>query len=218
MVARPIKFISICKYYENNASRRTVFENFSCQLPAGRLSLCYGQNGSGKSTFIKLIAGLCQANRGQVLIDEKAAETKSFPVAALLEGTRSLYWRLSVKDNLKFFARLQDAPTNHVDKLVDDWELKAVENQRVETLSAGTRKRLMLVRCLMFPAPILLLDDPLSLLDGQASQLLKSSLEQRLHQGDSTIVVTAHHPGDWQSLADVQLVFPSDARQKDPLA
>lgn len=182
-------------------------------VAAGQLVAIHGPNGSGKSTLLRLIAGLLAPTSGNLQIDgcAPALYRRRQPIGLLLEGERTFYWRLSVADNLRFFATIYGLKPAEADRriaaLPSTWHLETLLSRRFESLSAGMRRRVALARALLHEPRLVLLDDPQSLLDSDGMTLLKEAL-QRCRANGQTVLFTAPTNDDNANLlamADIQL-------------
>ena len=142
---------------------RPVFENFSIELPASRVSVILGPSGCGKTTLLNLISGLLVPEHGDILRSE--AGQPGFSV--LFQEPRLLPWR-TVRRNIeivleKKYGRLKSRETaEHYLKLVD---LEGYADYYPSGLSGGMRQRASIARAFAFPAGTILMDEPFQALD-----------------------------------------------------
>ncbi|MBE0430447.1 MAG: ABC transporter ATP-binding protein [Dehalococcoidia bacterium] len=159
-----------------------------------------GPNGAGKTTTIKCIAGLIKPTSGEIWLDGidairrpgKAMER----VAALLEGNRNIYWRLTPRENLEFFAGIQGHPVGrvrgYIDELIELFDLKDKERTSARMLSRGMQQKLALACALVRQTEVLLLDEPTLGLDVETSYELRHILKQMGARGERTILLSSH--------------------------
>lgn len=159
-----------------------------------------GPNGAGKTTTIKCIAGLIKPTSGEIWLDgvdalrnqRKAMEK----VAALLEGNRNIYWRLTVRENLEFFAGLQGHPVGrvrgYIDELIDLFDLREKEKTAARKLSRGMQQKLALACALVRQTEVLLLDEPTLGLDVETSYEMRHVLKEMAARGERTILLSSH--------------------------
>ncbi|MXY33687.1 MAG: heme ABC exporter ATP-binding protein CcmA [Boseongicola sp. SB0676_bin_33] len=158
-----------------------VLEDVSLTLHPGEAAVVKGPNGSGKTTLLRTIAGLQPATRGGMVRDGDSIAY--VPHANGVKGT------LSVAENLAFWAGLHGA--GGVDAALDAFALGALRNRRVQTLSAGQKRRLALARLLVTGRPFWLLDEPTDSLD-EASVRLFADLA-RAHLASGGVALIASH-------------------------
>jgi ABC-2 type transport system ATP-binding protein len=171
-------------------------------VQAGEIFGLIGRNGAGKTTLTKIIATLVQPTSGTVTVngfdsvrdDEKVRAQVGLATAE----ERSFYWRLTVEQNLMFFARLyglSDAlARRRIIELVKQFELKELVARRFGELSTGNKQRMAFARAMLSKPPVLLLDEPTRSLDPLAAARMRA-LINRLAGGDPpvTILLTSHN-------------------------
>ena len=166
-------------------------------VPEGALLLVSGPNGAGKSTLLRVLAGLTRPSRGVVrvlgqdLFRASGAATRGR--VGYLGPEPGVYGELSVEENLAYCARLHGCPRARVSELLAAFELAPLRARRVRTLSTGYRKRTGLARALVAEPDLLLLDEPWSGLDADATALLDAQLAALRERGGSALVA-AHAP------------------------
>lgn len=172
-------------------------------LTGGEMLAIQGSNGSGKSTFLKIIAGLIPAPSGSIRFNEK------WPIEQrplYIGHKRGLFPGMSVYDNVSFWAKAAGYPeltaaAMHYFDLVD------ITDVPVQTLSAGWQQRVALTRLITMPATLWLLDEPTSNLDAEGVALLQSLMESRLEQGGIILVATHMQPqGDRIKTINIKLL------------
>jgi ABC-2 type transport system ATP-binding protein len=159
-----------------------------------------GPNGAGKTTTIKCICTLVRPTSGGITIDGADAirhPTRAVEkVAAVLEGNRNIYWRLTPKENLVFFAGIQGIPAKkvrgHVDELISRFGLEEKANTDSRKLSRGMQQKLAVACAFIKQTPVLLLDEPTLGLDVETSYELRETLKQMAHSGERTILLSSH--------------------------
>jgi ABC-2 type transport system ATP-binding protein len=126
-------------------------------------------------------------------------------LGTVLAGERSIYWKLTGRENLEYFAALYHIPPavakKRVDELIERMELKDRANELVEKYSTGMRQRVAISKALLARPPILLLDEPTLGLDPQAARNLRELIAQ-LKQEGHTILLTTHYMEEADQLSD----------------
>jgi len=188
-----------------------IFDQLEFSLPAQKWTCLLGPSGVGKSSLIRLLAGLHDAAFGQVsCIDHKG---QSFPplghVAYMAQKDGLLPW-LSVIDNVTLGARLRGRKKSPearrlAENLLEDVGLSNVAAARPEALSGGMRQRVALARTLFEDRPIILLDEPFSALDA-LTRIALQDLFAKLLKGRTVLLVT-HDPLEALRLADKVMVL-----------
>ena len=168
-----------------------------------------GPNGAGKTTTMKMLATLLIPTSGWIRvlgIDplERPREVRA-RLGAMLSGERSLYWKLTGRENLEYFAALYHVPPSETTARIAD-VLAAVKladraDDYVERYSTGMRQRLALARALLPNPPLVVLDEPTVGLDPQASRDLRDRVRELKAQG-RTVLLTTHYMEEADQLCD----------------
>ncbi len=169
-----------------------------------------GPNGAGKTTALRLAAGLERATRGRVLLGGKpAAEVARRLVAFAFQ--RPVFVRGSVRENLELALRLRRVPRHeHGRRIARAAELCGIEGlleRDTRQLSGGEAQRVNLARALALEAALVLLDEPLSGLDGPSREVLLADLPGILAASGATVVVVTHDRDEALLLADELVVL-----------
>lgn len=188
------------KTFGNGDEVVTAVDDVSFKIEQGEIVGLLGPNGAGKTTIIKSILGLVLPDSGEVRVNgtnvlETPAEMYQ-SAAAMLEGARNTYWRLTVRENLRFFTVIGGSiPTNQRkrhDELLRMLELEDRADTVVNDLSRGMKGKVSLAVTLARDTPIVFLDEPTLGLDVEASYELRSELRRLADDESRTIVVSSH--------------------------
>ncbi|HEU4712819.1 MAG TPA: ABC transporter ATP-binding protein [Pyrinomonadaceae bacterium] len=184
-----------------------------------------GPNGAGKTTLTKIVATLVQPTTGTVnvkgfdSVEQSAALRRMIGLAAAEE--RSFYWRLTVEQNLMFFARLYSIPKRtaraRIAELLARLDLENSARKRFGELSTGNKQRMAIARALLNKPPILLLDEPTRSLDPLAAARMRSFIGS-LAAGDPpvTILLTSHNLNEIEELcARIAIISHGRIRELD---
>lgn len=166
-----------------------------------------GPNGAGKTTTIKILTTLLAPSAGQAKVFGFKAfgeEKKIRPrINFIFGGERSLYWRLSGLDNLKYFADIYKIPRKKqpelIDALLNEVGLYDVRKQKVETYSKGMKQKLQIARALLNDPEIIFLDEPSIGLDPVAARTLKNMIRALSEKG-KTVLLTTHYMQEAEEL------------------
>lgn len=170
--------------------------NVSLQVRRGEFVALFGSNGAGKTTFLKVAAGLMRPTKGTLSIEgfdvAKNAEETRRRVGFLSHNT-FVYRDLSPLENLKFFCRLYGVSDSE-ERLLD--LLKRVDlaqraKDPVRAFSRGLQQRVGIARALLHNPALILLDEPYTGLDAKAAQTLNDILDEAARSG-KTIILTTH--------------------------
>ena len=174
----------------------------------GQITGLLGPNGAGKTTTLRMLYTLLRPDAGQVLID--GIDIERDPLAArrrlgVLPDSRGLYKRLSARENIEYFGRLQGIGEaelqRRIDSLVAALELGDIEQRRVEGFSQGQRVKTAIARALVHDPQNVLLDEPTNGLDVMATRALRQFLKDLRAQG-RCILLSSHVMQEVAALCD----------------
>ena len=168
-----------------------------------------GPNGAGKTTTLRMLATLLEPTSGtaRVLgidVQARPREVRA-RLGAMLSGERSLYWKLTARENLEYFAALYHVPPKGTRARIDAALAAVMLTDRaddyVERYSTGMRQRLALARALLPDPPLVILDEPTVGLDPQAARDLRDRVRELKRQG-RTVLLTTHYMEEADQLCD----------------
>lgn len=185
--------INFERYFES------VFLPVSFVLEAHGLLLVTGANGCGKTTLIRVLAGILHPTSGEFRI-----HTDRMAYVGHYLGIKD---DLSVLENLRFMRDFLGTSDRSCEDVIQEVGLGRVSEQLARTLSAGQRKRCALARLLLSETELWLLDEPYSNLDQEGVKLVDQMLESHLKAGGACVLAThgAHRPG-WAGTQDYLLI------------
>ena len=169
-----------------------VIPELDCEVAAGSVTGLLGPSGSGKSTLIRAIVGVQQVAGGTVEVLGVAAGSSPLRRrVGYMTQAPSVYGDLTVSENLRFFARVLDAPAAAIDRVLADVSLEELRDRVVNRLSGGQRARVSLATALLGSPDLLVLDEPTVGLD----PVLRRDLWELFHRiaaGGATLLVSSH--------------------------
>lgn len=173
---------------------RVLFENLNFQLSAGQVLYIQGKNGAGKSSLLRLLAGLTSPEDGQILFHGKPlqSQTEFFADQLLFIGHQSgIHPQLTALQNLAFWSALSEQSIAEPYQLLGSLGLAGLEDIPCFMLSAGQQRRVSLARLWFTNKPLWILDEPFTSLDQQLIAKLEYHFLQHL-SGGGVIVLTSH--------------------------
>jgi ABC-2 type transport system ATP-binding protein len=188
------------RYGEREALRDVSFE-----LHAGELVAVVGPNGAGKTTLLSILVGVQNASGGSV---SGPAAGRGADAIGWAPQQPALYSKLSVRENLRLFARLEGIaePQAAVERMLAQTGLSDRADERVELLSGGNRQRVNVALGLLADPRVLALDEPSSALDpGQRARLWE--FVGTLAAGGTSVLFSTHHLGEVRRYATRAIVL-----------
>ncbi|MCS0495158.1 heme ABC exporter ATP-binding protein CcmA [Ancylobacter sp. MQZ15Z-1] len=174
---------------------RLLFEGLDLDLPAGRALVVTGPNGTGKSSLLRLLAGLASPAAGTVRL-EGAAEPDDFGTEVHYLGHLDAQKAsLTARESLGFWRAMLGRPALTVEDALETVGLGGLGGLPVAVLSAGQKRRLALARLLVAERPLWLLDEPTTALDASAQLLFAGLARAHVNRG-GLIVAATHAPLD----------------------
>ncbi|HWE78523.1 MAG TPA: heme ABC exporter ATP-binding protein CcmA [Pseudolabrys sp.] len=183
---------------------RTVFAGLSFTVASGEALVVTGRNGAGKSSLLRMIAGLVRVAAGQLTVHGGEPEASVGEQAHYLGHQDALKASLSVRENLSFWVEYLDGLPDAVDAALETVGLAPLAGLPAAYLSAGQRRRLSIARLAAVQRPLWLLDEPTSALDAQSQERLADLMQAHLGNG-GLIVAAAHGPIGLAALRELKL-------------
>ena len=181
-------------------------DDISFSVQKGSIFGILGPNGSGKTTTIKSICNLIIPDKGEIEIWGKDNKKSTNRISAVFEGTRNLYWRLTPRENLRYFAGIRGmggkALEKEIDNLLERFKLSDKRDVMVNKLSRGMQQKVAIAMTLICNTDVILLDEPTLGLDVQSHMDIKDILMDITSDLDKTILLSTHDMNLVQSICD----------------
>ncbi|MFD1361714.1 ABC transporter ATP-binding protein [Lentibacillus salinarum] len=208
---------AIHKAYKKRKSKQifTAVSNVSFSVMKGEIVGLLGPNGAGKTTTIKTICGLLVPDQGTVTIngfDSVRDRKKALRhISAVLEGNRNLYWRLTVFENLVYFAGNRGVPKKEIAKKVEElltlFQLHDKQDELVNNLSRGMQQKLAVSVAMLADTDVVLLDEPTLGLDVETGYEVRNLLRHIAHEQGKTIIISTHDMPVVQDLCERTIII-----------
>ena len=192
-----------------------VINDFSFSMEKGEIVGILGQSGSGKSTILRLIAGLELPMKGIIKIASKIVVSESVFIHPEERGVGmvfqdyALFPHMSVKDNILF--GLSRMPRNErmqrLNEMLELVQMEKFEKRFPHELSGGQQQRIALARALAPKPNVLLMDEPFSNLDADLKESIREELGVILKKANITCIMVTHDRNDVEAICDYSLVL-----------
>ena len=189
----------------------TILNDINLQINDGEIVSILGPSGCGKTTLLNLILGLVNADGGKIIfngndITDTPMEKRGFNIVF---QDYALFPNLNVIKNIRY--GLENKPgissEKEINDLIELLGLKEHLNKRIEQLSGGQKQRVALARTLVMKPKILLLDEPLSALDGVIKESIKAKIREIAREYHLTTVIVTHDPEEALTLSNHVMII-----------
>lgn len=175
-------------------------DNVSFAVQPGEMVGLLGPNGAGKTTIIKSVLGIVEPDSGTISVKgyDPSRQLRQLlsHTAAVLEGSRNIYWRLSVWENICFFAGIHGISVaqgkSYFEHLLGTFNLNEKRNSEVRLLSQGMKQKVAICCALAKQTSLVFLDEPTLGLDVETSYELRDALRELVQKERRTVVVSSH--------------------------
>lgn len=181
---------------------RVLFSGLNFSLQANRVLLLEGSNGSGKTSLLRILCGFREADSGQILWrNQPIEESHYFAEMAYVGHAEGIKKELTVLENLRFVLALNAPGHYSIEQALDKVQLAGYDDNLVQTLSAGQKRRLSLARLLISANLLWILDEPFTSLDKQGIELIETLIADHVQHG-GMVILTSHQD---LSLSEVEV-------------
>lgn len=192
---------------------KDVLKDIHLTLPKGQIMSLLGPSGCGKTTLLNIILGLEQQSSGKIIwdgvdISQKPMQDRGFNIVF---QDFALFPHLNAYDNIIYGLRNQKKgiDENSVQEYIEFLELSPHLKKKVHELSGGQKQRVSIARTLVMQPDILLMDEPLSALDGVIKETIKERIQSISREFNLTTIIVTHDPEEALTLSD-QVVILND--------
>ncbi len=190
-------------------NRITAVENVDLYVEEGELFGLLGPNGAGKTTLMKILSTLILPTSGTAVVNgygiHQELQVKA-SIGMVTGEERSFYWRLTGRENLRFFAVLQNISPGEFSKRLNRVgqvvELGSFLDRRFDSYSSGMKQRLAIARGLLHNPKILFLDEPTKNLDPIAASALRETIKRLTHKEGHTVILVTHQLHEAEEVCD----------------
>lgn len=201
----------ICKDVTKRFGRKQALNHLNLSLGRGRIIGLLGPNGSGKTTLIKMINGLLVPSEGEILIDGNKPGPESKKIVSYLPDRMYLGNWMHVKDLLEYYADFyEDFDHERASSMLES--LKIQPNDKLASMSKGTKEKVQLILTMSRHASLYCLDEPIAGVDPAARDYILSTILNNYDE-NATILISTHLIADIENILD-EVVFLKDGEVK----
>lgn len=196
-----IQIQKVSKFYADH----TALDKVSFDVPKGCIFGLLGPNGAGKTSLIRIINQITAPDEGQILFNGNPLTKDHIKQIGYLPEERGLYKKMTVYDQLIYFARLRGMDTSAAKKTINEWlekfEATTWKKKKIEELSKGMQQKIQFIVTVMHNPSFIILDEPFTGFDPKNTQLIKDEIENLRNQGAS-IMLSTHRMENVEAICD----------------
>ena len=188
-----------------------ILKGISIDVENGEIVSILGPSGSGKTTLLNIILGITDCTDGKIIFNNEEITNTSMEKRGfnIVFQDYALFPNLNAYDNIIY--GLKNNPNistqEEVDELIELLGIKEHKNKNIDQLSGGQKQRVALARTLVMKPKVLLLDEPLSALDGVIKESIKERIKKIAKEYNLTIIIVTHDPEEALTLSDKVLIL-----------
>ena len=211
-----IKIKNISKFFGD----LKALDNLSLTIKKGSIFGLLGVNGAGKSTLLSILNGLTKMDGGSIEVfgfDMKKDKKKIKEISSIVPKHLAFYEKLTVKENLDFFADIQNATKENYDRAIEINTLSEILNQTASTLSGGQKRRLNIAIGILNNPQIVYFDEPTVGIDPKSRNEILDSIKSYKELG-ITVIYTSHYMNEIEKICDeVAIISKGQLVKQDTL-
>ena len=192
---------NVSKFYSNH----TALDNISFDVPRGKIFGLLGPNGAGKTSLIRIVNQITAPDEGQIIFDNEVLNKHHIKRIGYLPEERGLYKKMSVYDQLLYFAKLRGMNIAEAKKTISEWlekfEATSWKKKKIEELSKGMQQKIQFIVTVMHNPDFIILDEPFTGFDPKNTQLIKDEIENLKNNGAS-IMLSTHRMENVEAICD----------------
>ena len=197
----------VCFSYYEKGNKKTILDHFNCRIKKGKFTSIIGPSGTGKTSLLKLIAGLIEPEKGEITFKNKILNHVINQITLIQQNPSLMPW-LNVYDNI-ILANSNNKKTKYknINKLIKDIGLGEFSSYFPHKLSGGLLQRVAIARALLFYPSLILLDEPFAALDNLSREIISTELVSIIKKNSLTVLMVTHSIEEAALLSDEILVI-----------
>ena len=180
----------VSKFYANH----TALDKVTFDVPKGKIFGLLGPNGAGKTSLIRIINQITGPDEGQIMFNGELLNKQHIKNIGYLPEERGLYKKMSVYDQLIYFAKLRGMTSNDAKLTINSWldkfEATSWKKKKIEELSKGMQQKIQFIVTVMHNPQFIILDEPFTGFDPKNTQLIKDEIVRLKNEGASIMLST----------------------------
>lgn len=192
---------NVVKSYANHVALNGV----TFEVPENSVFGLLGPNGAGKTSLIRIINQITAADSGRILYKGSTLDRSHISGIGYLPEERGLYKKMTVLDQIIYFARLKDIPSDEARKRANAWlkrfEIESWKQKKIEELSKGMQQKVQFITTVIHQPELIILDEPFSGFDPINTELIKSEI-LRLRNEGTTVIFSTHRMESVEEICD----------------
>jgi molybdate transport system ATP-binding protein len=181
----------------------------SAQFQSGSITKIFGPSGAGKTTFLKIIAGLIDPEKGEIKVDDTIwlDTSKKISLSPQKRRVGFVFQNYALFPNMTVRQHLEYATEDHqwINRLLAIGKLETFEKHKPEYLSGGQQQRLSILRAMAIKPQLLLMDEPFSALDPKMKSEIIPELKSIWKELRTTTLIVTHNPHELEGLTDAEM-------------
>ncbi len=202
-----LKLQNIGKHYD----KKVILENINLEIDTGEIVSLLGPSGSGKTTLLSIILGLTKADQGKIMFNDVDLSNVSMKERGfnIVFQDYALFPHINAYENIVYGVRNKKGLVSEkeIKEYIEFLELTPHLTKKIGELSGGQKQRVALARTLVTKPKILLLDEPLSALDGVIKESIKERIKSIAKEFKLTTILVTHDPEEALTLSDKILII-----------
>ncbi|WP_028357431.1 ABC transporter ATP-binding protein [Brackiella oedipodis] len=199
------------QHLQKSYNNRYVLDDISLDINNGEIVSILGPSGCGKTTLLNIVLGLVQADQGKIIFNNEDITRKPMVERGfnIVFQDYALFPNLTALGNIMYGVKNKPniSTRQEIDELIELLNLQEHLNKRIDQLSGGQKQRVALARTLVMKPKVLLLDEPLSALDGIIKESIKQRIKAIVDRFQLTTLIVTHDPEEAMTLSDKVLLL-----------